>query len=257
MKTKLLSLFGGVVIVSLCLLACSSNNEEEPKQKSLYEQMQLLGYWTAKEFTNTQGNIVQIHFTSSRHGTVLYVTRENTVESSFASFKEESADQIRLNAYEMPKATELKCDLKNKKLHFICDGKDYTLTKQEHDQLGIIQGKWTSAYYRSRSLKPDDIDYNTVEFSIENENTTDQHAILKFEGYSNAGNPLSSTSHYQTENIIWQHADNHTILLDTKHGEEGITYKFAYRPELKRIVLQLNWAPFLTNNYITYTKNDW
>src|SRR3712207_9348607 len=72
--------------------------------------------------------------------------------------------------------------------------KDYTLTKQEHDQLGIIQGKWTSAYYRSRSLKPDDIDYNTVEFSIENENTTDQHAILKFEGYSNAGNPLSSTS---------------------------------------------------------------
>src|SRR3712207_7580894 len=45
--------------------------------------------------------------------------------------------------------------------------KDYTLTKQEHDQLGIIQGKWTSAYYRSRSLKPDDIDYNTVERSEE------------------------------------------------------------------------------------------
>ena len=259
MKTKLLLRLGAFLFLALYLTACSSNsNEEEQNQNSLYKQMQLSGYWTAQDFTNAQGNIVEIHFTSSQHVHVKYVTSDNAVEGSVASYKEEGSDKIRLTLFkktEIMGVTELRCDLKTKEIHFTCDGKDYTLTKREHDHLGIIRGKWTSAYYRSHSLKPDDTDYNTVEFGAENENSEAERWVMKFEGHTNVGNPTSATLSYKTETVAWKYAANLNILLDTQQGEKEIAFQFVYRPDLKTIVLELNWAPTLPDNYITYTKN--
>lgn len=255
MKTRLLFLFGALMSLMFCLSACSSDNDgDERNQDNLYHRMQLAGYWTAQEFTNAPGNIVQIHFTSSLHAYLYYVTPDDSIKPSFASFKEDGPDKIRISPYKNQEI-ELQCDTINKEIHFTCNNKRYTLTKQAHAPLGIICGKWVSAYYQSHGLKADDKDFNTVEFGVEKKYTPQEHLTMKFEGRSHVGDPSATTAEYKAETMTWSYGDKHAILLYTEQGEKRIAYQFTYRPDLKTIVLKLNWVPRIPDNYITYTKN--